>query len=86
MNDVSETNETAAAAEEMPKNMIFGDFTGETMSLKDAMDLTKKSKVTVLKVIRDNKIKSVGKIVTAKRGRPGNLYNKEQLMTALLRS
>lgn len=65
------------------KNELNPGFEGETITLKEAVDISGKSKVTVLKVIKDQKVPSVGQVRSQKRGRPANLYERAVLLAAL---
>ena len=74
---------SAPAIETKPKEEIQADFSGQTISLKEAMILACKSKVTLLKIIHEKKVACVGKIITGGRGRPASLYDRVQMMAAI---
>jgi hypothetical protein len=58
-------------------------FEGETITLAEAMSVSKTSKVTLLKLIKDKKIPVVGYVKSQKRGRPANLYERSVLLSAI---
>lgn len=60
-----------------PKKDLNPGFSGDTITLKEIVELSGKSKVTVLKIIKANKIEAVGKVVSGTKGRPANCYAKE---------
>ena len=70
----------------VPRREIEASFTGEAVSLNDCVSLAQKSKVTTLKLIRDEKVPVVGKVITGKRGRPGNLYDRDAFVAALAKN
>ena len=67
------------------KTDLVAGFSGETMTLAEALKLSGKSKVTLLKIInsKDNRVPIVGKVMTGGRGRPANLYDRNKLQTAI---
>ena len=78
-NTATSTNtEKAAATQELNPG-----FNGDTITLKEAVDMSGKSKVTVLKIIKDQKIASVGLVKSGTRGRPANLYDRAALLAAI---
>ena len=78
--------DTDVAVEKTVKHELFNGFEGETMSLKEAMELSSKSKVTLLKIIKQKRVLTVGKIVSNSRGRPASLYNRSELTAAIIHS
>lgn len=58
-------------------------FTGDTITLAEAVEVTGKSKVTILKVVKEKGIKAVGYVKSQKRGRPANLFSREEMLSAL---
>ena len=83
---VAESDDTEVAVEKTVKFELFNGFEGETMSLKEAMELSSKSKVTLLKIIKQKRVLTVGKIVSNSRGRPASLYNRSELTAAIIHS
>lgn len=78
-----ETSTSTNTEKSVAKKELEPGFDGETMTLSEAVSLSDKSKVTILKIIKDKKIKSVGKVVSGARGRPANLYSRSQLLEAI---
>jgi len=62
---------------------VEASFSGEVISLEEAVKLASKSKVTVLKMIKESKVPIVGKIISGKRGRPGHLYDRDIFLLAI---
>lgn len=79
--DISVNNNVNNTKTEPKKELNPGYSGGETITLKEIVELSGKSKVTVLKIIKTNKIEAVGKVVSGKKGRPGNLYSRAQIDT-----
>ena len=61
---------------------LYHDFKGESVNLDEAMKLIGKSKVTVMKIMKDGNVPIVGKYRSGGRGRPGHLYDKASFMNA----
>lgn len=58
-------------------------FTGETITVKDMMNLAGVSKVTILKLIKGADLLPVGKVASGGRGRPAALYDRDSFLTLL---
>jgi hypothetical protein len=56
---------------------------GETITVKDILELAGVSKVTLLKLIDASGIKPVGKIVSGGRGRPAFLFDRGEVQNML---
>ena len=52
---------------------------GETITVKDMLELAGVSKVTLLKLIEASGIQPVGKVVSGGRGRPAFLFDREEI-------
>jgi hypothetical protein len=56
---------------------------GETITVKDMLELAGVSKVTLLKLIEASGIQPVGKVVSGGRGRPAFLFDREEIQRML---
>ena len=79
-----DTNLDTGSDKEVTTNRsLDADFTGEAISLEEAIKLCGKSKVTTLKMIRESKVSVVGKIRKPTRGRPSNLFSRDEFVVAM---
>lgn len=65
-----------------PSNFI--ETTDEVITLGEAVSLTGKSKVYILKIIKEKNIQKIGLQRSGKKGRPSNCYSRTELLNALL--
>ena len=74
---VSTVSSTAA------KHELVGGFTGETITMKEIIDNSGLSKVTLLKLLSVNGVQPVGKVVSGSRGRPAALFDRDTVTRLL---
>lgn len=85
MNETN-TNKTEDIQNSLNKEKTnnFVEATDEVITLGEAVSLTGKSKVFILKVIKEKDIQKVGLQKSGKKGRPANCYSRSELLNALL--
>lgn len=59
------------------KRELSTNFTGETVTVKEMIELSGVSKVTLLKLLSASGIQPVGKVLSGSRGRPAALFDRD---------
>lgn len=59
------------------KVQLVNDFTGQTITMKEMLDQSGVSKVTLLKLLDTAGLQPVGKMLSGGRGRPASLFDRE---------
>lgn len=57
--------------------------TGETITVKEMLNLAGVSKVTLMKLIRTSGLQPVGKVASGGRGRPAALFDRDSFLSAI---
>lgn len=73
------TNTVAATG----KVLFVKDFAGETTTIKDMVEASGLSKVTIMKIVSSAKLSAIGKVASGGRGRPASLFDKAAFLAAI---
>lgn len=73
-----------STTQDKQKTNNFVETSDEVITLGEAVSITGKSKVFILKVIKEKEIQKIGLQKTNKKGRPANVYDRTELLNALL--
>lgn len=72
-----------AVSSSVRREVFDASFTGETVTVKDMIDLAGVSKVTLLKILDTAGLSPVGKVVSGGRGRPAALFDRDAFMAIM---
>ncbi len=62
---------------------LVGGFSGDTITMKEILDNSGLSKVTLLKLLSANGVQPVGKVLNGSRGRPAALFDRDTVTRML---
>lgn len=65
------------------KRELVGGFSGDTITMKEIIDNSGLSKVTLLKLLSANGVQPVGKVLSGSRGRPAALFDRDTVTRML---